>query len=316
MNPRLVGALLVIAAIAVTISAPALLGRRTAGTAVMVELPRDPRVGDCVVNMPAEVSAGSAEGPTGTGRDAFEPPDSFGPLGPSFGPCNLGPVAGEVVALTDPVIDRATGQLQPPADTDCRAAALSYAGLVLRDGRFVVPDAPEDDPVSWSMSVNIRTSWVLPSPLLQSRQRSWAVCVVAPRSTGHYTGQFADAFNGGELPDQFSTCWNQRTVSAAFKRADCLAPHLAELISAGTILDRSRTTSVDLQDSCTRLAARVTGRSDPTAGARLVVKTSPERLREDSTAATVGVLCYLVTPDRPLTATLVGLGEQPIPYAN
>lgn len=315
MNPRLVGALLVLAVVAATISVPALTGRRTAGTAVTVELPRDPRVGDCVVNLPVELLGAATETPTGTGRRATEQTGSTGPLGPSFGSCTDGPVAGEVVAVASAGSD--PGQLQAPAGIDCRAAALSYAGLVLIDGRFVLPNPAADDPVAWNLSVNVRSAWVLPSPLMQAQGRTWAACVVAPRDDARYTGRIVSAFNGGVLPDEFGTCWNARSVSAAVERVDCRAPHLAELISAGYVVDRSQITADDLRLSCERLAARVVGRSDPTVGAKLVVKTSPETLSSDTATfnMSVSVLCYLVTPDRPLDASLVGLRDQPLPYA-
>lgn len=312
MNPRLIGALLVLAAIAATISVPAVLGRRTAGTAVMVELPRDPRVGDCVVTLPAEFFAEPADAPTAT---SLASTDSVGPLGLSFGSCDEGPVAGEVVALTSAVTDRTTGQLQAPTGLDCRAAALSYAGLVPVDGRFMLPNPPPNDPVAWNFSINVRSSWVLPSPLLQAQQRNWAACLVAPRDNAQYTGRILSAFNGGVLPDEFGTCWNSRSVSASVERVDCRAPHLAELVSAGFVVDRSTITADDLRASCERLAARVVGRTDPTAGARLVVKTSPETLGTNQESRSVSVLCYLVTPGRPLDATLVGLRDQPLPYA-
>jgi hypothetical protein len=319
MNPRLVGALLVLAVVAVAISMPALPGRRTAGSALMVELPRNPQVGDCLLELPVEFSAAAAAwqqtpGVPATAAAGRRHPTP-NPLGPAFAPCDGRPVAGEVaevtVALTDPV----TGRLSTPSSLDCRDAALRYAGLVPVDDRFVLPGAPANDPATWNLSVPVRASWVLPAPLLQAQHRTWAACVVAPREDVTYLGRFARAYDGGVLPDAFGTCWNKRTVSASFKRVDCVDPHLAELISAGRILDRAQTSSAELQQSCERLAARVVGRSDPTAGARLVLKTSPDRPMESIAAPSVSVLCYVVTHDRPLDATLVGLGEGPIPYA-
>lgn len=320
MSPRLVGALLVLTVVAVAISAPAVGGRRTAGTAVMVELPRDPQVGDCLLDLPAALGTPSPQTqhptPDHTAATAEWRHLSLEPLGLAVVPCDDRPIAGEVAAVAAATTDPVTHRLRAPNGPDCRTAALTYAGLVPTQGRFGLPGSPVDDPVTWNFSIDLRSSWVLPSAIMQARGRTWAACVIAPRDDVAYRGRVAGAFDGGTLPDEFGTCWDTRSVSAAIERVDCRAAHLAELIAAGVVADRNTITAADLMASCQQLAGRVVGRQDPTAGGRLVVKISPERLRESSVVRPVSVLCYVVAPDRPLDATLVGLGEQPIPYAS
>jgi hypothetical protein len=63
------------------------------------------------------------------------------------------------------------------------------------------------------------------------------------------------------------------------------------------------------------LAARVIGRADPTAGGHLVVGVSPDP--GDTilyTIPSLEIVCYLMPDDHSLTGTLVGLGDQPIPF--
>ena len=321
MSPRLVGALLVLAVVAVAISAPAIGGRRTAGVAVMVDVPRDPVVGDCLAALPAEFSTPvdhtNPETPTTgstTGPAPVRQPAAY-PLGPVFAACDGRPAAGEVVSVMAADIDPDTRQLRSPVGADCHSAALRYAGLLPVERRFTLPGATDSDPVSWNFSIDLRSALVFPTALMQAQGRTWAACVIAPREDVQYTGRVADAFAGGALPDAFGTCWDNRSVSASVQHVDCRAPHLAELVAAGLVPDQSEVSSADLKASCERLAGQVLGRNDPTAGDRLVVKTSPEKFDHVGQSRSISLLCYLVTTGQPLDATLVGLRDRPIPFA-
>src|SRR6478752_10805401 len=144
MDRRLIGALLLVAAIAAGVVAAKGGGLRTVGTAVMGELPADPRVGDCLLE-PAEGSVPEfAPRPWADLRPLATPaqttlPDISRTIdGPRFGSCiGAGPVGGEVIALLSATGDERTRR-QRAASTgiDCRAASLRYAGLRMIDNHF------------------------------------------------------------------------------------------------------------------------------------------------------------------------------------
>jgi hypothetical protein len=322
MDRRLIGALLLVAAIAAGVVAAKGGGLRTVGTAVMGELPADPRVGDCLLE-PAEGSVPEfAPRPWADLRPLATPaqttlPDISRTIdGPRFGPCiGAGPVGGEVIALLSATGDERTRR-QRAASTgiDCRAASLRYAGLRMIDNHFGLTQQSTDDPVVWRLSINLKSGWVLPSPLLQAAGRTWLACIAATSDGSLYTGRLAGAYEGGQLPDEFGTCWNSRGVSASIKTLDCGSPHLSELVSYGLVPDRSLVTYPQIRSSCEQLTARVLGRLDPTAGGALTVKTSPEQVNPTGRDS-LSVLCYVTpTGNRELGGTLVALGDKPVPF--
>ena len=207
-------------------------------------------------------------------------PPSQNVLGPLFGSCtDPGPVGGEVVACSPPPATSTPDACGPRNNgVDCRAASLQYAGLRAIENRFTLPEQGADDPVTWRLSINLTSGWVLPSQLLQASGRTWLACIAAPSDGSLYSGRLAGAFEGAQLPDEFGTCWNSRAVSASVRTLNCSAPHLAELISFGFVPDRSVVSYQQIQSSCEQLAARVLDRADPTAGGVLTLKTSPERI--------------------------------------
>jgi len=286
MDRRLIGALLVVAVVAVAIVVPARDGLRVAGRATAIDLPADPGIGDCLL------------------------------VNASFGPCTGQPALGEVVSIVT-----ASGRDQDrllradSSGTNCRAAALTYAGLTAVDGRYVPRDHLQPDPVNWKFSINLRTSWVLPTAQQRAAGRTWAACVVGPGDGGSYAGGLADAYSGGRLPDVYGVCWNSREVSVAIKKVDCAEPHLAELIAIGNVAQHD-VTPTQISGSCRQLAAQVLGRPDPTADGGLAVLIDPDAT--DSlrwTREAMGVVCYLVPNAHSLTGTLVGLADRPVPYS-
>jgi hypothetical protein len=320
MDRRLIGALLLVAVLATGIVLAKSGGLRTVGAATMAELPVDPRVGDCLLesaagSLPEPGSPNTASGPLITpAQSTIRPSNNV--LGPRFGACtDARGVGGEVIAMLSATGDERSRRRQAEANgVDCRAASLQYAGLRAADDHFGLAQPDTSDPVVWRMSINLKSGWVLPSPLLQSSGRNWLACIAAPSDGTLYTGHLAGAYDGGQLPDQFGTCWNSRGVSAASKTLDCRTPHLAELVSFGLVPDRSVVTYPQVRSSCEQLTARVMGRLDPTAGGALTIKTSPERINPTGKYS-LTVLCY-VTPsgDRELGGTLVALGDKPVPF--
>ena len=170
--------------------------------------------------------------------------------------------------------------------------------------------------MTWKFSVNLQQAWVLPSVLLQSAGRIWAACVVGSGLTPYYEGSLAGAYSGGNLPDDFGACWDSREVTGGIRPLDCHQPHLAELISTGTVPDRTAITMADVHRSCERLAARVMGRNDPTVGGGLTVKVFPETVDEQVRLnPRLDIVCYIAAAERSLDGTIVDMRDGPIPYS-
>jgi hypothetical protein len=319
MDRRLAGALLVIAVLAVAVVMPLLGGQRTTGTAQPVAVPRDPRMGDCLLQRPEGIGPPRGQ-PFRAAAGSTSPATVSRPLGATLGSCENSAVAAEVVLTVSAAGDIETRQ-RKVAETgiDCHAAALRYAGL----GRFadgvrpatVTAQQAADDPVGWRMSINIRTAWVFPSPFLRAAGRIWAACVVAPPRDATYRGTLAEAFTTGRLPDEYGTCWNAPVVTPAVESVDCRQPHLSELLSVGVITERTRVTTEGLRESCRRLAIAAVGRQDPTDAGRLVLKTTPARMYASGLDRSVNVSCYLTSAGPRLSGTLMGLRNHPVPFA-
>jgi hypothetical protein len=321
MDRRLVGALLVVVVLTVAIVVPARNGLRIAGSGLIGELPADPSVGDCLLQPPYEFWEQARRRP---GADSTSQLARKNPLAPIFGPCDGGEVAGEVVAIVSASGDRVTRQARAAASgLDCRSTALQYAGLHPLGERFVLADQMAANPVSWQLSVSMRGSWMLPSVVLQAAGRSWAACVATPGLAGFYRGTLANSYRGGRLPDVFGTCWDRATPSAGMRAIDCGTPHAAELISMGDLPDRAATTGAAINAACYRLAAEVMGRADPTAGGGLQVKVAPDlpdvpvtSNSPDAGSRGLNVVCFVTAGERSLTGSLVGIGENAIPYGS
>jgi hypothetical protein len=297
MHRRLVGGLLFAVALTLAIVIPALGGRRIEGTGTPIQLPVDPQVGDCLLEPLNDVIV-------------FQPTSSGSSLAPTFAPCADRDVGGQVVAVVRATGDgRARLRQAAGSGVDCYQSSLRNSGLVLAGGRHVLSDHSSTDPVDWNLTINARTAWVVPGPLLRTAGQNWVACVAAPLSGATFRGELAGAFSGGTLPDEFSFCWAQNTPSA-IGAVPCSSRHFAELVSLGTIPGGAGIGLADIENSCQGLAAQVIGRSDPTAAGALAVRTSvsPE-------AKTQRVICYIEPLGRPLFGTVVGLRDRPIPYS-
>ena len=317
MDRRLVGALLVVVVLSAAVVLPPLLsGSRIVGSASPVHLPDPPSVGDCLLNpMP---TSGESDLPDGTSVD----PAGY-PLGPpetvtrvaAFGPCQ-GAVFGEIVQVVgagrDPPAPRIAASA---ADEGCRSATAEYTGLGEVIRQFTSPTGAVD-PVRWDPTVNVRHVWVQPEPVQRAAGRDWLACVVTPARLVRYSGRVAGAFAGHSLPDQFGVCWLQTDVSVAVAFVACSEPHRSELVSIGSVSGHSDVAPTEVSASCERLAARVVGRDDPTAGGALTVAVDPEELPARLTSGrTVDVTCFLTgNGDRRLVGTLVGLGDRAVPF--
>jgi len=303
MDRRLIGGLLFAVALTAAVVLPALPGVRLQGVASTIALPDDPQVGDCVLG-------------SGPGLPVIPPDESPAPPAPTFAPCDGRPVAGEVAAVVRATgDDRSRLEQAAASGVDCGQSSLEYSGLLLDDGRFVMSDSAPDDPVSWNLSINMRTAWVPPAPLLQSAGRTWVACVVTPATGGAYLGRLAGAFDNGALPDEFGLCWEKDAPS--IDSVSCASRHLGELMATAAIPDGGKVAVADIMSSCRRLVARVIGRSDPTAGGRLTVEVSltPDVAQFLTLPQPLRVVCSIAPVAQALSGTVVGLRDRPIPYA-
>lgn len=317
MDRRLVGALLVAVVLIAAIGVPAWDGLRITGRGVAIEMPADPKVGDCIFDASATVATAVLQQPPSSVSADVNFDQSMPGLPVVAGPCDGQPIVGEVVAMISPPgrePARAMSAGQNFAQR-CRTAALRYAGLEQVGDRFALAGEQVNDPVDWNISIHLQNFRLLPSSLLRSAGRTWSACVASAPGLTRHRGTIAAAYRGGHLPNEFGTCWDARDVTTAMHSVVCGDSHVAELVSMGTVHDRSATTDADIRDSCVGLAAKVIGRTDPTAGGQLVVRVSPDSGDTNLyTGASLDIVCYLMPRDHSLTGTLVGLGDRPIPF--
>ena len=120
------------------------------------------------------------------------------------------------------------------------------------------------------------------------------------------------------MPSEFGVCVAQSKPSVFVDPVPCQRPHMAELVSTATVPGGGRTPVTDIKDSCERIAAMVIGRSDPTAAGQLFVETSisPAAAQFLALPQPLDVACYISSATRPLSGTLVELGDGPIRFSS
>lgn len=300
MDRRLAGALLVLLTIVgVTVIASA-TGIRLAGSPIAVALPGPPSIGECMLTGPAGASSAST---------------SSTPDVPAFGPCGSAGVgtfaamAGEVVAVrTTTGTDRSIAS--NPAD--CRRSALAYAGLRPRGDAWTVPGTPVDDPIRWTYSVDVETTWVTQVPA-RPEASSWAACVARPAAAASGPGRLVNAFGGGALPGGYGTCWQSDDLSAGVQMVDCDEPHVAELIALGRAVGDRPVDPERAQQSCVGQASIVLRRADPTVDGTLAIRLHPARTQ--SGRSELNPACFVTAADdRRIVGSLVGLGQAPVTF--
>lgn len=310
---------MVVAVLTAAIVLPALDGIGVAGTAAPIPLPADPRRGDCLltafpgVEPPAGVTA---RNPSADGRGVATPPAGRSPSPIVFGGCDERAIAGEVLAvLSVSGADYATRIARVRATgPDCQVLAFAYAGLQRTDGNNYGLRQPPDGPVTWNLAVNLRAAWIFPDLRTRAAGRTWAACVAGPASGGSYQGSLMGAFEGGELPNGFGSCWDQLRMDVAMRSVNCGDPHQSEIISTGTVAADSTVTRAEIEGSCRQLASRVMGRPDPTAGGVLGIEVDPQY--DAPPHRRFDVICYIVPTANLLTGTLVGLAGRPVPLTH
>jgi hypothetical protein len=298
MNRRLVGALVVAFAVAAALAAPA--GALVAGDARPAPLPPEPVVGDCVTGEIPEALDFDPETVT-VGEELTTP----------FSACE-GEVSGEVVLVASARGDldarlRAANDLSD----DCARATRLVAGI------DVAERASRGSSIRWTLSPNARYRWVMPDPRSRAGGQTWLACVATPPFAEPYPGSVASAFSGGRLPDAFGSCWADAVIDAGLTSAPCSGPHRAELIAVGRPWRGGISTEL-AEDSCRAMAARVTGRADPTARGDVEIRLYPANLEGRYARQTVrpDLVCYVIgAAERQIVGTVVGVGDRPLPFA-
>lgn len=302
MDRRLAGVLMLVVALAAVLVLPAASGRRVAGNPVASTFPDPPKVGDCLL---APIRNSSI--------DSGVPPQIVVTAG-SFGPCSRAK-AGEVVAGW-PDVEAAEQAPTSRRGGACYPQAASFAGLATVGSSTDLPGAPVGGPISWRTTIGFVGLWVTPGIGEQNAGRSWRLCLVVPVDRGTYEGTLRNAFTTGSLPSSFGLCWAAADLDRFPAMVKCDQSHPAELLATGYIRDRSLAPTELIDSACREIAGRIMHTDDPTRGGVLDVvadrQTGGSDGREDSPLI---VGCFVTTADaRPLDGTVIGLGEDPVPF--
>jgi hypothetical protein len=303
MDRRLVGIALLVLAIAAVAVVPSIGGRRVAGTSIAVIFAAPPQVGECVLPPLPDSEDG-----------AWIPETRVTDL--RFGSC-AGDIAGEVVGLRD------YDPNWPDADTfrgrgPCFRETATYAGLNVSRRSSTLPEVPFDGLVSWAPSLGSRAFLIRPGTRERNAGATWAACLAVPTDVGTYRGSLRSAHTTGRLPDAFGLCWDSVDLDESMDLLACNEPHPAELLATGWIRNRELVSSADLQVSCDDIAGRVMHTDDPTRGGALAITLDPVTLDGAMTPdAPLSVSCFVSSAGpTQLVGTLVGIGDQPIPFAS
>jgi len=299
---RLVGVLLLAAAVLAVVVVAGLAPRRVAGVPQAVWAPGPPAVGDCVPEPVNPASWGVF--PYHYPQLRFEACDGF-----RF---------GEVVAvLADPAEPPATtasatsGSVGDPNAETCLEEGSSYVGS---DTLFRY----------WSPRVYAFSVPVSPSPLQRSVGQHWLACAAfipadqAQTAVERYDGSLRNALSTGNEREVLGFCGSGSDWTTGYV-STCGSPHDFQVLASGIVGggDVSRT---ELQRTCVQVAKRLTALPDVTAAGALAVKLQSI----DNTGAsfdsggvhveaTIGCGIRAVG-SRQLVGSLVALGDLPIPW--
>ena len=304
------GVVVLVAAL-VVLAVPALRTTRIDGAARTIDIPRPPAVGDCVT-----------EAWTMTWSD-YDPARS---LFDNYAQMPLEPCAGErfgevVAVLDDP-------QRPGPADSSAGSGFtdlnLTLCGTAVSTYLGATP-ARISAGVAWSPSV---LSWwpmvSSPSDLQLAAGQRWLACIVGPGPAGGsekaYEGTLRNSVTTGVARDRSGLCNDDPGLSDGYSGDACSRPHTTQLLAQAPT-PGTATPMVRLRDSCAAAAAALTGLADPTAGGALTVVVVVDDLSGRTTADPVAphgsLQCALTStdPSRTLSGGLMGLGDDPIPWA-
>lgn len=293
--------MLALVIVAAVIGPPALgLGPRVSGTAARKPVPGPPTIGDCLTEPLAE---GSVPASVAIPVPAVR-----------YGPCGDGTAAGgtgggrrlnygEILSVTDGVDTFTSSRQSVPAGV-LGAYSTDSCQQPLRD--YLAWSA---DP--WAPVLGDSTALVGPDVAQHLLGQRWIACVVTAGSHG-YPGSVRDG--PGRAADLYGQC--EDTREALGPRVPCDDPHDTEVFGVA-LVDADGLSG--LADSCLTLVTARTGMTDPAAGGRLVVRAGPfdpNTVPPDVSAGGQSMTCAVrVVGDGLLDASLVGVGDRPLPWA-
>lgn len=310
MHRRRWGLGLLVIAVLAAVGAPRVGVIRVAGTASAPALLAPGRVGECLVEDPAELQRSDVRG-----ADGYS--------GATTGPCGA-PHFGEVVAMAADgrAFPRSAIDTLPQPDLGyCEARSEAYLGLVRR----TPGGTPGQADVGFGVWFPVQSgSVVLIGPTAQQQRLGsrWVGCALYSPS-GSYTGTVRDGLDDGLLNDLFAKCRNDIDAIATIS---CALGHRVELFGTAT-LSGSQIDQQSLSTSCAQMVRAVTGMPDPTAGNRLVsvalmfhldvngIRFTGPPSSVDPPAASAVCAVRVVSPDVELHHTLVGLGQSAVPLS-
>lgn len=285
------GALVLVLAVGTAVAGPGAfgLGVPVAGAAVRSPVPGPPEEGDCLTSpyfgagsvVSVEVAVGA----------------------PPYADCRAGDrrrwVFGEIVSVTPdirafPVIR--SGDPAIPDRDACTAAVRSAVGWT----------SPDWDPV-------VADSVTLVGPDLDqylSGQR-WIACAITSGDRG-YPGSAGDASveRGTNVYGRCERSHEEGRESAA-SRVRCDEPHDGEVFGVAMAAPAE---VAALVDSCVALITERTGLAEPTVGGSLAVRVGVQDDPVAGDRVQLMVCGVRVVDDRVLVASLVGLGDGPLPW--
>ncbi|MET0863647.1 MAG: septum formation family protein [Nakamurella sp.] len=295
MDRRWWGAAVVALVLLSALILPGIAGARLTGSAQRAPIAGAPAVGDCLQN-----------DPTGR-RAAFDSPGTRVFSG-AVGPCaerNF----GEVVSVQD--VDTFRGSstersavIDPAA---CQFPAADYLG-------WSEPDTPVDA-AGWMPSALQNLVLFGPDSSQFRVGQRWLACVLLPR-TAPYSGSMRDTRPGPAI-DALGSC-RATANDTADGYVPCGDPHISEVFGVGAV---GPADVPELLQACRGIITLEAGLADPTAGGSLSIWVEAggsfgDPAQRGHVRKSAGKCTVAATGGRQLGASLLGVGDGPLPWAS
>ncbi len=278
---RLLGVVLVLLVVLVTLVVARWDGRRILGTAAIGRPAGPPTVGDCVA---ALIGPTPPLFPLVFGLSAA----AVGERSVVFSDCG-GEHVGEVTAFRR-IGASATGIAGATSDGQwCTQVAVGYREHLRWQVRAVTGGV-------WTPVVAHRFVAILGEPVGGTDAGRWAACAVLAPGLEHYRGSYLRSMADTAAPAPFGFC---RSGAIPDRRVSCQSPHGEQVFGTAA------SGAAPALDTCRDLVGRVTGMTDVTGGGRLRVSVAGDGTTVTCRVGVVGPI--------ELTATLIGIGDAPLP---
>lgn len=302
MERRPLGLGVVLVVLLAALAMPLFLGRRIAGSPVALAIPAEPHVGDCLLDLaPVPPSSGDVDRPPAVVSCASQH-------------------RGEVVTMTPTTVAHSAMNggraVQVPNVAACAETAYLYMGLHPLDGS----GRRSGSLGPWWPGFSAEFAMVRPSPVQVRLGQSWTACVLTSPH-GLISGAAAQLYAGSPRPSPIALCSASSEI-ALYVSTPCEQAHAAEILG-WRVTDQSSNTQASFGQSCTELAQRMTGMSDPTADGALglavvIIGSGDAKAHEGWGPGHSGpyrAACTISTAaSRQLTGSLAGLGDAPLPW--